>query len=427
MKAVRTVLQPDMKTFVLTVLSFFLISLHPSVFFADDAEMSVDSHLQRGDRYFMDKQLFSTVDEYEQAALKDPDNPDIFRKLSLLYYDLGFLDESVSSMEKAVSLSPHSETVRMDMGIAYLAKGRLEDAKRQFVAVITKSPGLANAYYYLGEIFYRTKEYDTAWLFAKRSRCLGHKGNGLFIRLERASEAPDVDPCAYDGDDIYIRQILVDTESRAEEVIKKLAEGKLFEDVAEEADRNISLNVGGYLGKFSPSEIDPRIARALAGHEVFSAPVIVETELGFHIIQRIAPFHNDEWKRLLTDSARQKKNRKTAVERSKPKPALSVNSAEDNRQNPPPPLTDKTGTGEANSKESYLVYAGSNRHEQNAIEDVRKLIDLGYPAYRYEKTTDSKGTLHIVVAGKYESFEKAKEAADNIARHGFGVFIRKAD
>jgi tetratricopeptide (TPR) repeat protein len=416
-----------MKTFVLILLGFSLISLHPSVSLADGADISVDSHLQRGNRYFLDNQRFSALDEYEQAAEKDPENPDILRKLSLIYYDLGFLDESVRRLEKAVSLAPHSELLRMDMGIAYLAEGRLEDAKKQFMAAIAKNPGLANAYYYLGEIFYRTKGYETAWLFAKRARCLGHKASGLFVKLRRASEEPDADPCIYDGDDIYIRQILVDTKSRAEEAFGRIAEGALFEDVAEEQDRNRNLNVGGYLGKFSPSEIDPRLAGALAGHKAFSTPVTVETELGFHIVQQIAPFHIDEWKRLLTDSARWKKNQKTAVEKSRPKPSMSVNSVENSGQNPTPLLTGKTGTGEANDKDSYLVYAGSNRYEQNAIEDVRKLIGLGYPAYRYAKTTESNGTLHIVVAGKYESFEKAREAADNIVRHGFSVFIRKAD
>jgi Flp pilus assembly protein TadD/cell division septation protein DedD len=398
----------------LLIIFFCLFPFSLSVALAGDSGMSSDFHRQRGDIYFQNNQHFSAINEYEQAVQKDAKNPETLRKLSLLHYDLGFLDESVSEMEKAVSLSPGAEMLRMDLGIAYFAKGRLENAKEQFMAAVSKNPGLANAYYYLGEILYRTKDYNTAWMFAKRSRCLGHKGNDLFRKLASVSVEPKADLCAYAGEDLHIRQILVETKSGAEAAVRRIAEGELFEDVAMMEDRNREMNAGGYLGKFSPSQLDQNILKALAGSRPFSAPVIVETGAGFHVIQKIAPFEINEWKKQISGAV------------NTPKAALKPPAA---------PITStlaKTGQKEAapssgQPKEVYLLYAGSNREEKNAAKDVEKLISLGYPAYRYEETTESKGTFHIVVAGKYESFDNARQAGEVIARHGFQYFIQKAE
>ncbi|MBI5097796.1 MAG: tetratricopeptide repeat protein [Nitrospirae bacterium] len=400
-----------MKTlFQIITIIICLIPLCPALSLADEPVISPDSHIQEGDRYFRNNQYFMAVNEYEQALQKNANDPDLFRKLSFLHYHLGFLDKAVSDMEKAVSLSPHSELLRLELGIAYLAKNTLDNAKEQFMAVIARNPGLANAYYYLGEIFYRKKDYGMAWMFVKRSQCLGHRGRELLMKLSAVSEDPNKDLCVYIGEDLYIRQILVDTKSRAEEVAKRIEAGELFEDVATAEDMNRNLNVGGYLGKLAPSELHPDIVQALTENKAFSPPVTVETESGFHIVQRIAPFDISYWKTMLSDSARQ--NKKQTQEKGGFSDALVVANL-----NPAP----------SNSKEFYIVYAGSYRQEQYAIEDVDKLLRLGYPSYRYEETTESKGTFYIVVAGKYESLERAKESGEDIARQGFNYFIRKTN
>lgn len=391
-----------MKIIQIVLLCLFFIPLSISLSFADDSDISAASHLQRGDRYLNNKQPFQALNEYEQAVLKGTRNPEIFRKLSLIHYDLGFLDESVSEMEKAVSLSPESELLRLDLGISYLAKGMIDHAEEQFMAVINKNPGLSNAYYYLGEIFYRKKEYGLAWLFEKRSKCLGHRGRELYKKLVSVSEEPKTDPCVYNGKDFYIRQILVDTENSAERVANRITDGELFEYIALDVDKNSYLNTGGYLGRFSSSELHPGITRELLKNNVFSLPVIVRTEAGFHILQRIAPFDLNEWKELL------------AI------PAPSAIS---------PHIANKThyvnlSPGQA---KQYLVYVGSYRQEEYAREAIDKLLRLGFSSYRYEKTTGLNEKLHIVVAGKFDSMEKAKKAGEDLAKNGFSFFIYRAN
>lgn len=432
----------DMKTlFQIIALIICKIFLCTSLLQADDIIIaSPDIHIQEGDRYFLNNQYFSAVNEYEQAVQIGVTDPELFRRLSFLYYHLGFLEKAVSELEKAVKLSPDSELYRMELGVAYLAKNNLDNAKEQFMAVIARNPGLANPYYYLGEIFYRNKDYGMAWMFAKRSRCLGHRGRELIMKLTAVSVAPEKDPCVYTGEDLYIRQILVDTKIRAEEAVKRIAAGELFEDVAMEEDMNKKFNFGGYLGKFTASELDPDIVQALTANKAFSAPFTFKTESGFHIMQRLAPFDIAYWESQLSDSARQNEKHPGKIKNTQPQTSASLNDLKGIEHGLASSPVDKEKTGRfadalvvgsnpasLNNKEIYILYAGAYRTQASAIEDVNKLHDLGYPSYRYEEVTESKGIFHIVIAGKYESFEKARAAGEDIAKYGFDYFIRKAN
>jgi tetratricopeptide (TPR) repeat protein len=407
-----------MKTpFQIIAIIICLILLCTSLLQADETVIPPDLHIQAGDRYFLNNQYFSAVNEYEQAVKKRTSDPELFRRLSFLYYHLGFLDKAVDAAEKAVSLSPDSELFRMELGVAYFAKNALYNAKEQFMAVIARNPGLANPYYYLGEIFYHNKDYSMAWMFAKRSLCLGHRGTELIMKLSAVSMDPEKDPCVFTGEDLYIRQIVVTTQSKAEEAIKRIAAGELFEDVAMAEDMNKKFNVGGYLGKFAPSELHPDIVKALTANKAFSVPFTFKTESGFHIMQRIAPFDIAYWESQLSDTVRQdeKQPRETdIVKKGGFTGALVVGVGGNN-------------PASLNNKESYIVYAGSYRKQEYAIEAVNKLYDLGYASYRYEELTELKGIFHVVVAGKYESFEKAKAAGEDIVKYGFNYFIRKAN
>ncbi len=425
-----------MKTpFQIIAIIICIIFLCTSSLQAEDIVAPPDLHIQEGDRYFFNDQYFSAVNEYEQAVQNGVIDPELFGRLSFLYYHLGFLEKAVSEMEKAVKLSPDSELFRMELGVAYFAKNNLDNSKEQFMAVLSRNPGLANPYYYLGEIFYRNKDYGLAWMFAKRSRCLGHRGRELIMKLSAVSREPDKDPCVSTGEDLYVRQILVDTKIRAEEAVQRIAAGELFEDVAMKEDMNKKFNFGGYLGKFAPSELYPDIVQALIANKAFSTPFILKTESGFHIIQRIASFDIAYWEAQLSDSARQNEKQPGKIENTQPQTSLSLDNSKGSEHDLSPINKVKKGgfagtlvvggnnPVSSNMKKSYIVYAGSYRNQEYAIEAANKLHDLGYASYRYEETTESKGIFYVVVAGKYESLEKAKASGEDIAKYGFTYSI----
>jgi hypothetical protein len=85
---------------------------------------------------------------------------------------------------------------------------------------------------------------------------------------------------------LYLRQILVDTRAKAEDIINRIAKGELFKNIAFKESMGLNAYSGGYIGRVDPSNLHPVIADALSNNYDSDDPFIVETERGFHILQR---------------------------------------------------------------------------------------------------------------------------------------------
>jgi parvulin-like peptidyl-prolyl isomerase len=88
-------------------------------------------------------------------------------------------------------------------------------------------------------------------------------------------------------ENFYLRQILVNTRAKAEDIIDRIAKGEPFKEVALKESKGPNAYAGGYIGRVDPSHLHTSIADALLNNYESDDPVIVETERGFHIIQRI--------------------------------------------------------------------------------------------------------------------------------------------
>ncbi len=261
------------------------------------------NHERKGDMYLKGKRYFLALDEYRQSKHKRP----ILRsKLAALNYQMGFVREAITELEKAVESSPHKTDLRKRLGMYYFALNKTDKAKEQFFTALKINPGSTHVYYYLGEVFLKTGEHDMAWMSVTMAKRLGYKGEDLIHRLKAVSKEPDVRPWDTGADELYIRLILADTHESAEIILLKISEGELFEDIARKESRGTGASAGGYMGHLTPEETDQRITDALMKQDVLSAPIIIETEKGFHIAQRIIPFSLSTWEELLPgpDNAR---------------------------------------------------------------------------------------------------------------------------
>lgn len=442
---------------------------------ADDIS-DAEVNIRQGDFYFSKNLLFQAISEYREAAVRDPRNPEVFRKMGLIYYKLGFLDDAAKAMQYAVSLSPGSVFPRTELGVIYFAKNDLASAREQFTEALSRNPSLSNAYYYLGEIFYRTREYDLAWLSLKASRCLGRNTEKLMAELRAVSADPGHDPCSYTGSDLYIRQILVDTAKKSDDVLMRLSRGELFEDIAQSEDRNGSVNPGGFLGRLLQSDIHPQIADELSGKSTFAPFSVVRTGAGVHIVQKISPFDIDAWMTLLgkhavlssrTNAHDTKKasfappdppsvtakkdhvpdvrpEQKTGpvekrVEspvvqpaRSLPekKPFLHSDTVTAGRS-PAPEVQGMKGRTSVMAGDdkggTYIVYSGSFSDRIDAEIRLNDLVHLGYPSYIHMKKSGTKQITYDIVAGKYDSLKEAIQTADALAENGFDHRVKKED
>lgn len=382
-----------MKKIIFSILCLCLFYAGMSHGAPDTSEMSAEDHQNKGDEYVRERRSFLAIEEYRQAIKQGIDHAAIYRKLGKVLYMMGLIEDAIVELEKAVERSPDIDVYRIELGILYLARDRLEPAKKHFYAALEINPGFTNVYYYLGELFLKAGDYDMAWLSAKMAKRMGHQGRDLSRKLKELSAEPDINPWDDSGEDIYLRQILVDNRQKAEDIVKKISEGELFEALASDED-GPNAEIGGYMGRFGPSELHPDIAGALLQQEAIAEPVIVETDKGFHIIQRIVPFDYDRWKKML---------------------AL-----------PAGPENDKAAEAQPSAGEtgkSFIVYAGSFRDEKNAAERVRELRKQGYPSFSSLKKTGSRGTLHNVVAGQYGNLQDARRVKEKLSENGYGSFI----
>ena len=83
------------------------------------------------------------------------------------------------------------------------------------------------------------------------------------------------------------KHILVSHEYEAKDILKKLEEGKSFEQLAQDFSLCGSSVTGGDLGEFSKGMMVPSFEKALLALKPNEISGVVKTQFGFHIIKRL--------------------------------------------------------------------------------------------------------------------------------------------
>ncbi|MCM2350451.1 MAG: peptidyl-prolyl cis-trans isomerase [Bacteriovoracaceae bacterium] len=83
------------------------------------------------------------------------------------------------------------------------------------------------------------------------------------------------------------KHILVDHEYEAKDILRKLEEGKSFEELAKDYSLCGSAPSGGDLGEFPKGRMVPAFEKALLALRPDEVSGIVKTQFGFHIIKRL--------------------------------------------------------------------------------------------------------------------------------------------
>lgn len=90
------------------------------------------------------------------------------------------------------------------------------------------------------------------------------------------------------SDKISAQHILVEQKFEAEDLIKKLDEGKTFEELAADFSMCPSGKSGGNLGEFGKGMMVPPFEQAAFALEVGETSGPVQTQFGFHLIKRLS-------------------------------------------------------------------------------------------------------------------------------------------
>lgn len=287
--------------------------------FAADESLSFKEHLEKANNYIKAYRHFEAGDELKEAAkLGGTQHPSLYMRLGILYYGLGLIPEAIAEGEKAVALAPTSKWYKYDLAKFYYVDKQYAKAEEQFVTLLKLDPGFTLGYYYLGELYFRNKEYDMAWLCLKRANLLGHQGKNLEERLSHLTRKPVEDFAKIDKNNMIFRFIKLSSEEEAKKILKDIGKGKLFENLELELKKE---KVGETdFGVMDLNELKDSVAESLRNRQPYSPPVIIKTGSDFRIMQRIAPFDPIAWRNILgTPGSKESKGKITAIAATTPK------------------------------------------------------------------------------------------------------------
>ena len=87
---------------------------------------------------------------------------------------------------------------------------------------------------------------------------------------------------------IKAKHILVEHEYEAKDLLKKIEEGKTFEELAQTFSKCPSGKRGGDLGEFGRGRMVPSFDEAAFALQVNEVSPPIRTQFGYHLIQRYA-------------------------------------------------------------------------------------------------------------------------------------------
>lgn len=98
--------------------------------------------------------------EFRTAIAQGYSHPDVHYELGAALLEAEFYDDAIEQFDRAIESDYDTAQVRLDRGRAWLGKGELEKAEREFLMAIErhKPVEFPLAYYYLGEVYQQQKK-----------------------------------------------------------------------------------------------------------------------------------------------------------------------------------------------------------------------------------------------------------------------------
>ena len=109
--------------------------------------------------------------------------------------DMGRHQEAIEMLQGMLATAGASSAfdpveVRYRLGLAHLAAQQLPEAAAALKQVLEAAPNHAEAHVYLGSIYFRLGQYDSAWRHARRAETLGAPAAELIAALRQVSPEP---------------------------------------------------------------------------------------------------------------------------------------------------------------------------------------------------------------------------------------------
>jgi tetratricopeptide (TPR) repeat protein len=112
--------------------------------------------------YFYEKDSNFIEAAAELKKVYDANSYEINIRLGWLNYEAGSYSESMDYYQKAIDLKPFAVEPRLGFVMPAAAAGNYSQAEEQYSKILSVDPMNASANYWLGVIFYKREQFDTA-------------------------------------------------------------------------------------------------------------------------------------------------------------------------------------------------------------------------------------------------------------------------
>ncbi len=368
---------------------------------------TVTEYVEQGDMYHKEGHLFQDVNVYGRAVTNGLDHLNLDKNLSISLSELWLFDEAIPELKKDQDLTPDDVLLHVELGNRYLVKNEFDLAEKELSAALLADPAHADAYYSLGEVFFQTEQYTLAWYAMETARKLGHHGRMLSEKLQAKGAEPSRYPWDAETTLIAFRQVVLSTQIDAELFLNRYRQGDLFSDILT-SNLGKQVSPSGFVGSFAPTELQEQIAEALLRQTPYAEPVIVETEYGYHVVQRVLPFDLARWKKFThEETSIRPHNEQIIVQNNIEKVPLCVENQYIDLQ-------------------KRRVYTGAYVKKKHAVSAVNKLREEDFPAFCWETTGKDNHIIYNAIAGQFASFVEAESVLKKLKEKGYtGAFISR--
>lgn len=125
---------------------------------------------------------------FQEALLKDPNNPTPYANLGLAYSNVQEWDRAIHFTVKALEIAPNSYLINLQLSRIYVNKNDLDKAKTLLEAFLQNFPTSAEAHFQLGRAYMKGQDFDQAIEYFQKAQKLMPDMPGIAEAIQMAKQ-----------------------------------------------------------------------------------------------------------------------------------------------------------------------------------------------------------------------------------------------
>lgn len=351
---------------------------------------SAPAYYNRGAAQWMLENYGPAMDDFKKALAIDPRYNRA--KASIQQAEAFFrnIEDTVRYYDNAIAVNPADVSLYYERGLAHWELGNMDEALRDFTMVTKLMPEVEDGFINRGGVYLAMEEYEAAYQDFKTAvevnprSTMAHFNLGLLnLRLQRYEDALksftrviELEPS--DGEALYNRGLVYDEMGRSKQAISDMQRAAKF----------------GHGG----------------ASEFLATKGLVSHKGAQKAAKRIPPA---KIKPPPKEKARAEKKVKAEDAIAEKKEPSASEAKEDVSQASPKRRT-----------KTYAVQAGAFSNIENAEELAGRIKKRGYDAYVHISTFKNKGSMYLVLIGRYSDKRMAEDTMQRLKADKINSFVK---